>query len=118
MSVRRAAAVAALEVRFQLASPLLWALAAFAAFATLAINPAAMIPTGEAAVGGLQPLANSRLALAQVMALSGLIFYTFPAAILAGQAALRDDEAAVGPLLHATPLRPAEHVAGKLAGNV
>ena len=32
-------------------------------------------------------LAHSRLALAQVMALSGLIFYTFPAAILAGQAA-------------------------------
>jgi ABC-2 type transport system permease protein len=115
---RRIFAVASREAQFQFASPLLGALAVAAAFATLAINPAAMVPTGQAAVGGVAPFANAPLALAQAMALSGLIFYTFPATLLGGQAALRDDEAGVGPLLHATPLRAGEYVAGKLAGVV
>jgi hypothetical protein len=112
----RTFAVALREARFQFQSPLLWALAAAAAFATIAVNPAAMVPTGQAAVGGVAPFANAPLALAQAMALSGLIFYTFPATLLGGQAAFRDDEAGVGPLLHATPLRAREYVAGKLAG--
>lgn len=112
----RTLSVAVREAQFQFASPLLWALAAAAAFATIAVNPAAMVPTGQAAVGGVAPFVNAPLALAQAMALSGLIFYTFPATLLGGQAALRDDEAGVGPLLHATPLRAREYVAGKLAG--
>lgn len=113
---QRIATVAWEELRRQWRSPLLWGLLFFAGFATLTVNPAAMIPSGDAAVGGVTPFANSRYALAQVFALTGLLFYTFLASILAGLAVPHDDDAQVGELLHSTPLTPGEYLSGKLTG--
>lgn len=116
MSRHRVVAVARLELRALLASPLLWALVLFAAFATLAVDPVSMIPTGDSAVGGLRPFANSPHAIARIFSLTGLLFYPFLVSILAGSAILRDDEARVGDLLHSTRLTPGEFVAGKFGG--
>ena len=103
---RRILAIAGHEVHQHLKSPLLWGLVLFAAFATLTVNPAAMIPTGDSAVGGVRPFSNSRYAMAQIFALTGLLFYTFLTAILAGLSIPSDDDAKVGELIHATPLTP------------
>lgn len=113
---RRVTTLARHEARIHFRSPLLWGLVLFAAFATLMINPAAMIPSGDQAIGGVRPFSNSHFALAQVFALSGLLFYTFLVSILAGMSIPHDDEAKIGDLLHSTPLSPAEYLAGKFIG--
>jgi len=112
----RVLAIARQELRTHARSPLAWGLLAFALFATLFVNPAAMIPTGDAAIGGVQPFSNSRHAMAQSFALTGLIFYTFLTSLMAGLSVLRDDEARVGDLLHASPLTAAEYILGKFLG--
>ncbi|MDO8836710.1 MAG: hypothetical protein Q7V01_14010, partial [Vicinamibacterales bacterium] len=114
--MERLAAVTRLELRMQFASPLVWALLAAVAFATVAVNPAAMIPSGDAAIGGVRPFTNSPYALAQVFALTGLIFYPLLVSMIAGLSVVRDDEARVGELLHSTPLTAAEYIWGKFAG--
>jgi hypothetical protein len=116
VNLARTRAIARHEARTQLSSPLLWGLIGAAAFATIAINPAAMIPSGDAAVAGVQPFANSRYALAQILALTGLIFYTLPVGLLAGASVPHDDDARIGDLLHSTLLTASEYIAGKLAG--
>lgn len=116
MSASRVAAIAAREWRTQVSSPLFWGLLLLVAFAALAVNPAAMIPSGDAAVAGIRPFSNSRYALSQAFALTGLLFYTFPVSLLAGAAIINDDDARIGDLLHSTPLTPAEYVLGKFAG--
>ncbi|MDX1996576.1 MAG: M1 family aminopeptidase [Thermoanaerobaculia bacterium] len=116
MSPLRLAAVARRAAGAVVGDPLFWVLLVAIAFATVAINPAAMIPSGDAAVGGVAPFANSRHALAQVFALTGLVFYTFPVALLAGRALARDDEARLVDLLAATPLTTNERHLGKLLG--
>lgn len=112
-SRRRLAAVASLELKFLLAGPLFWALVAAAALATLSLNPAAMIASGDSAVGGVRPFANSSWAMAQVFSLSGILVYTFFAALLAGQAARREREVELAEMLQTTPLTPSEFLAGK-----
>jgi ABC-type transport system involved in multi-copper enzyme maturation permease subunit len=116
MNARRVRAIARNEARAHLGSPLLWGLVMFAAFATLTVNPAAMIPTGDSAVGGVRPFSNSRYAMAQSFALSGLLFYTFLTSILAGLSVPRDEEARVGDLIHSTPLTAGEYITGKFCG--
>jgi ABC-2 type transport system permease protein len=118
MAPHRVLAVALQEARAQARSPLALGLVAFALFATLFVNPAAMIPSGDLAIGGVRPFSNSRHALAQSFALTGLIFYTFLTSLLAGLSALREDEARVGDLLHSTPLTAAEYITGKFAGMI
>ena len=118
MAPRRVLTIARQELRTHARSPLAWGLLAFTVFATLFVNPAAMIPSGDAAIGGVQPFSNSRHAMAQSFALTGLIFYTFLTSVLAGLSLLRDDEARVGDLLHSTPLTAAEYVVGKFSGVI
>ena len=118
MAPHRVLAIARQELGTHARSPLAWGLVAFTLFATLFVNPAAMIPSGDAAIGGGQPFSNSRHAMAQSFALTGLIFYTFLTSLLAGLSVVRDDEARVGDLLHSTPLTAAEYVIGKFSGVV
>jgi ABC-2 type transport system permease protein len=108
--------VAVMQVRLQLRSPLWWGMVGLALVAVLFINPAAMIPTGGQAVGGVRPYSNSPLALAQSFALGGLLFHTFLATLLSGLAVIRDRETRVSDLLLSTPLGPAGYNLGTLAG--
>jgi len=116
MSTRRLFAVAMDALRAQVTSVQFLILLGLIGFATVTVNPAAMLPAGDAAVGGVQPYSNSIHALAQVFALGGLVFYTILIPLIAGSAVLRDDEAGVCELLHSTPLRAAEYIAGKYIG--
>lgn len=117
MIARRAATIASAEIRAGLRNPLFWAAGAAVVGFTATINPAALVPTGDAAIGGLRPAATAPLAFAQVFALSGFLLYAFVAALLLGLAVLRDEEAQVGELLFSSSLQPKEYVAGKIAGG-
>ncbi|MEO8197213.1 MAG: ABC transporter permease subunit [Thermoanaerobaculia bacterium] len=116
MNRSRTAAIAGHEARTQLRSPAFWVLLAILLFLASTLNPVAMIPSGETAVGGERAFVNSPHALAQSFAIGSFFAYTFFAALMAGFAVIRDDEAQIGDLLHATPLTPAEYAVGKLAG--
>ncbi len=114
MSSGRTLAVAGLEFRTLAKGPLFWCLVLATTLATLAINPAGMIPNGDP--GGLQPFMNSRYAVAQLFCLTGFLVYSFFAAIMAGMSIIRDDEAEISELLHSTPLAAREYILGKFAG--
>jgi len=116
MTRSRVLTIARHEARTHLRSPLLWGLLASVTFATLTVNPAAMIPSGSAAVEGLRPFSNSVHAMAQSFSLTGLLFYPFLASMLAGLSVIHDDEARVGDLLHSTPLTAGEYATGKCLG--
>ena len=112
----RVAAVATREFRAQTRSPLFWALLAWLFFLAAALNPLAMIPSGEFAVAGVRAWSNSPYALAPTFAIGGFFAYTFFAAFLATAAALRDEEARLEEILSATPLSRGERLGGQLCG--
>ncbi|MEM1041814.1 MAG: ABC transporter permease subunit [Bacteroidota bacterium] len=116
MNGRRVWTVARHELRTHLTGPLFWVLVALMVVLTMSLNPTAMIPSDDTAVGGVRAFANSPYALAQFFGLAGFFLYPFFVSILAGMAVVRDDEARVSELLHSTPLTPAEYVAGKVGG--
>lgn len=112
----RTGAVAGLELRTAVARPLWWGLLLGAAILTLSVSGTAFLPQGEGSPGSPRPWINSVFALTAFFGLSGMVLYTLFASIIAGLAVIRDDETGVSPLLHATPLRPAEYVWGKFIG--
>ncbi|MBP7243408.1 ABC transporter permease subunit, partial [Amaricoccus sp.] len=116
MNRARCATIAGHEARAQLRSPAFWVLVGVLLFVTSTLNPVAMIPTGETEVGGERAFVNSAHALAQSFAIASFFAYTFFAALMAGFAVIRDDEARIGDLLHSTPLTAAEYALGKFAG--
>jgi ABC-2 type transport system permease protein len=116
MNMRRLSAVAGDALRAQIGGVQFLILLGLIAFASVTINPAAMLPAGDAAIGGVQPFSNSVYALAQMFSLAGVVFYTLLIPLIAGSALLRDDDANVGELLHSTPLSAAEYIVGKFIG--
>ena len=116
MNNRRLLAVAGDVLRSQIRSVPLLMLLGFIVFASISINPAAMLPGGDAAVGGVEPYSNSIYALAQIFALAGVIFYTLMVPLIAGTTLLRDDDAGISEIIHSTPLTAAEYIFGKYLG--
>lgn len=116
MNVRRIAVVARDEAGACLRTPLYGLLVVALVLSTVSVNPAALVPSGDPSVEGGEPVANSRIALASVFALTSAILYGFVASLLAGASVLRDEECGIGDLLHATPLTPREYALGKLGG--
>ncbi|HSF39832.1 MAG TPA: ABC transporter permease subunit [Thermoanaerobaculia bacterium] len=114
----RWATIAGHELRTQLAGPLFWVLVLLVLLVTSTLNPVAMIPSGDTAVGGVRAFVNSPHALAQTFAIGSFFAYTFFAALMAGLSIVRDDESGIAPLIHSTPLTPAEYVLGKFAGVI
>ncbi len=118
MNGQRIWTIAQQELRTHLTSPLFWVLIALMVVLTMSLNPTAMIPSDDTAVGGVRAFANSPYALAQFFALAGFFLYPFFVSILSGMAVVRDDEARISELLHSTPLTSAEYIAGKFGGAV
>jgi ABC-2 type transport system permease protein len=108
--------IARYEAGVQLRSPVFWMLLLALLFVTASLNPVAMIPTDRSAVAGERAFANSAHALAQSFAIGSFFAFTFFAALMAGFAIIRDDEARIGDLLHSTPLTATEYALGKFAG--
>lgn len=118
MNFSRTRTIAGQELRTYLTAPLFWFLLLLVAFVTLGLNQLPMVPSGDAAVGGLRLFINSYYALAAFFSLGSFLLYTFFAPILAGPSVIHDDEAKVTDLLHSTPLTPAEYIVGKFGGAV
>ena len=118
MNTRRFATIAGHELRTQMTGPLFWVLLLFVLFVTSTLNPVAMIPSDDDAVGGVRAFINSPYALAQTFAIGSFLAYTFFAAFMAGLSVIRDDESAIADLLHSTPLTPAEYILGKFSGVI
>lgn len=116
MNRARLLTIAGYETWVQLRSPAFWMLLLALLFVTASLNPVAMIPTDRSAVAGERAFANSAHALAQSFAIGSFFAFTFFAALMAGFAIIRDDEARIGDLLRSTPLTAAEYALGKFAG--
>jgi ABC-type transport system involved in multi-copper enzyme maturation permease subunit len=115
--VRRLREVAWLELRSQLQRPAPWVLLLVLGLLTAGLSTGNVtIASGDSSVGGDKAWLNSEYAIAQVLSILTFLFYAFFASIIAGTTVLQDDEARVGELLHATPLRPVEYVWGKYLG--
>jgi ABC-2 type transport system permease protein len=117
MSSGRMLAVARLELASLRRRPNLWILIVLLAFTAYGLSSGNMtIGSGDASVGGAKAWITSEFATAFMLSMVIFLFYSFFLAIAAGLAVTRDDEAKVGPLLHATPLTAGEYVWGKLLG--
>ena len=109
--------IAGNEFKYLLGQPAFWLLLALLGVLTLSLSPAVFIPS-EPAIGGDPVWINSRYALLQFFAFSGLLGYTIVGSILAGLSITRDVDSGIAPIIHSTPLSPAEYVAGKMMGVI
>ncbi|MBK8284405.1 MAG: hypothetical protein IPK97_05710 [Ahniella sp.] len=116
MNWTRTRAIAFDTWRAQASSVWFWLMLGLTTFATLTINPSAMLPGGGAfASGTLHD--NSMMALAQSFSLAGVVFYSMLIPVIAGTALLRDDDARMLELIHATPMSAADYLVGKWIGT-
>lgn len=119
MSWRRFSTVALDELRLTLKRPMVWVLLGLFAFMAYGLSAGWVqigLSTGDAGVGGKKAFLTSEFALSQVIAVFCWSISTFFVAAAAGLAVIRDDEAKVLEVLHATPLKPAEYGWGKYVG--
>ena len=119
MSWRRLAVVAGDEFKLTLRRPMVWVLLVL--LLVLSYGLAAgwvgiQLSSGDASVGGKKAFLTSEFALTQVIAVFSWSAYIFFVSAAAGLAVIRDDEARVLEVLHATPLRPSEYGWGKFVG--
>jgi ABC-type transport system involved in multi-copper enzyme maturation permease subunit len=94
--------------------PLFWVLLLILGFMAFGLsNGNAQIQSGDVRVGGARAWLTSEFAQTQYLMLIVSLLYSFFASIAAGMIFIRDEENKVGPLLHSTPLTPAQYVWGK-----
>lgn len=114
MSPRRFLAVMGLEIGRNARRPLVYVWVALLAFFAFAFAfGGAQIRAGDSQVGGVKAFMTSQFAVAQTLAVLGLLIYGFFVAVVAGMTPVSDHELRVGEILNATPLRPREYVWGK-----
>ena len=116
MSVRRLWLVMRHELAFNARRPMFYICLAMLGFIVWGLstgNVQIIIASGDASVGGKKAWLTSEFAAAQILIVSVASFMSFFVAAGAGMTVIRDDELRVRELLHATPLTPAEYIAGK-----
>ncbi|HYO13253.1 MAG TPA: M1 family aminopeptidase [Thermoanaerobaculia bacterium] len=119
MSLARTRAVFALELAQTFKRPLFWFLVVLLALTSWLMATGDMtIQSGDASVGGTRAWITSEFNFAFLMTMLVTLIYAFFASIASGLAVIADDEARMGEILHATPLRPAEYVWGKFLAIV
>ncbi|HYG64077.1 MAG TPA: M1 family aminopeptidase [Thermoanaerobaculia bacterium] len=110
----RARTVFGLELRHLFGRPLFWFLVALLFLMSWGMSTGNVsISSGDASVGGTKAWLTSEFSVAMIVIYMVALVYSFFAAIAAGLTIPADDEAKVGEILHATPLRPGEYVWGK-----
>ena len=112
----RIRAIVASEIAYILTQPVFWILLIVLGLLTLSLSPAVFIPS-EPETGGEGVWINSRYALLQFFAFSGLLAYTVLGSFLAGITVIRDVDSGVAPLMNSTPLTAVEYVLGKMIGT-
>ncbi|MCY1032896.1 M1 family aminopeptidase [Corallococcus sp. BB11-1] len=114
MNPSRLARVARTEWRHQVRRPLFWVLLVLLVLVTWGVSSGSVtISSGSSEVGGKKAWLTSEFAVAQTVLLLTFLLFTFFVSVGAGMSVISDDEARVQPLLHTTPLTPAEYVWGK-----
>jgi len=114
VSPRRLLATARLDLLHNLRRPLFWIWLLILVLTSWGLSTGDMrIQSGDSDVGGLKTHITSEFALALIFAALVPLFHAFFIAVAAGMSVLRDEELAVGEVLHATPLKPSEYVWGK-----
>ena len=114
MSPRRLALVAGCDLKYSARRFLFWVWAALLALLAWGLSEGTVrIQSGDSQVGGTKSHITSEFAVAQLLAVLTPLIYGFFVAVVGGMAVISDDEARVGEVLHATPLRPGEYIWGK-----
>ena len=117
MSLRRILAVGRLELSQTLRRPMFWILLLLLTLMSWGLSAGNVtIASGDTAVGGDKAWINSESQMTMFVIVLTFLITAFFASVAAGMAVLRDDEVGASEILHTTPLRPAEYVAGKFAG--
>ncbi|MCY1040496.1 M1 family aminopeptidase [Corallococcus sp. bb12-1] len=114
MNPARLLRVARTEFRHQVRRPLFWVLLVLLVALVWGTSSGNVtIAAGSSEVGGKKAWMTSAFAVAQAVLLINFLVFTFFVSVGAGMSVISDDEARVQPLLHTTPLTPAEYVWGK-----
>lgn len=114
MNLTRLARVARTEWRHQVRRPLFWVLLVLLVGVVWGLSSGSVtIASGSSEVGGKKAWMTSEFAVAQTVLLLTFLLFSFFVSVGAGMSVISDDEARVQPLLHTTPLTPAEYVWGK-----
>lgn len=116
MSARRLLTILALDLNGHIRRVSFWVLAALVFWLGYYQGHADAAHEGMAHGAGV--FANCEASVAMVFPFTWVQFNAFFMAVAAGFAVSRDDQHLVGPLLHATPLRPWEYVWAKFASVV
>ena len=117
MNASRFRAIIGLELRFHFTRPLFWVLVSALGLITWGLSSGGLsISTGDSTIGGTaRAWITSEFAIAMMLPIITFTLYSFFVAVAAGMLIPRDDELAVGPVLHATKLRPLEYIWAKFA---
>lgn len=117
MSLARCTEVCRLELRSNLTRPVFWILLAVMALVSWGLSTGGMqISSGDATVGGTKAFITSEFAYAQIITIFDFLILSMFFAVLAGLPVVRDEEAKVQEVLHATPMRASEYIWGKFLG--
>src|SRR4051812_14435351 len=113
MSPGRLALVAGCDLKYSARRLIFWVWAALLALLAWGLSEGSVrIQSGDSQVGGMKSHITSEFAVAQLLAVLTPLIYGFFVAVVAGMAVISDEEARVGEVLHATPLRPGEYIWG------
>ncbi|HEX6790345.1 MAG TPA: M1 family aminopeptidase [Candidatus Krumholzibacteria bacterium] len=114
MSLARLRAAFDVEFWHSFRRPLFIALAIFLALTAFGLASGHMsISSGETTVGGTKSWITSEFAQTQMTTYLVILYYSFFIAVAAGLALLKDREAKVDAILHATPMTAGEYVWGR-----
>jgi len=104
-----------MEARYHFTRPMFWVLLASLALVAFGLSSGNLaISSGDSTIGGqARAYITSEFSLAMMFPLVTFLLYSFFVAVTAGMAIPQDDELKVGPILHATRLRPKEYVWAK-----
>jgi len=108
------------ELRYNASRPLAWVLIVLLVAVSFGLAGGNLtISSGDTTVGGeAKAWITSEYAVGKMFPLVVFLLYVFFVSIACGMAIIRDDELQVGPLLHATRLRPKEYVWAKFAATL
>lgn len=104
-----------MEARYHFTRPMFWILLVLLALVAWGLSAGNLsISSGDSTIGGqARAYITSEFALAMMFPMVTFLFYSFFVAVAAGMAIPQDDELQVGPILHATRLRPKEYIWAK-----
>ena len=93
---------------------MIWILTLLLLFLSWGMSTGGMIiSSGDSQVGGMKAYVTSQFAIGQILSIMVFLFYAFFIAVAAGMSVIQDDEIKIGEILHSTPLKPSEYIAGK-----